>query len=149
MIRAMEAIKRDVTYTQWYNWRAHPFEGPPDFSDSTCQCTAPSSHSHSAPSVWGLGQVHAGGAFPGRVFPSSSWNFQRATGPRHWTAARHPLLPREPQRSRRGSRKFLGFPVAAALARNRNPGPAPPARPRSTRSGGWGPRRWAGRFWAA
>lgn len=42
---------------------------------------SPLTHSHTAPSGWRLGQVHSGGAFPGLVFPSSSWNFQRATGP--------------------------------------------------------------------
>lgn len=26
--------------------------------------------------------MHSGGAFPGLVFPSSRWNFQRALGPR-------------------------------------------------------------------
>ena len=73
--------------------------------------------------------MHAGGAFPRPVFPGSRWNFQRATGPRRWTPARPPPPPasaaREPLRSRRGSRKLLDFPVAAAFARNRNPGPAP------------------------
>lgn len=38
----------------------------------------------------GWEQVHSGGAFPGPVFPCSRWNFQRATGPRHWTPACSP-----------------------------------------------------------
>lgn len=96
--------------------------------------------------------MHSGGAFPGPVFPSSRWNFQKATDPRHWTPpVPRPPQPREPQRSRRGSRKLLDFPVAAAFARNRNPRPAPPTRPSGTRCGGWGlgmraPPKWgAGR----
>lgn len=80
--------------------------------------------------------------FSGPGFPQLLLELPEGHWPRHWTAARPPL-PREPQRSRRGSRKLLGFPMSAAFARNRNPGPAPPARPRRTLGRGWGRRGWA------
>ena len=112
--------------------------------------TAPRSLRNDRHPGGGWGQVHAGGAFPRLVFPGSRWNFQRATGPRHWTPARPPPPPasaaREPLRSRRGSRKLLDFPVAAAFARNRNPGPAPPRQPGA---GNWGLRPGLGQNWAA
>ncbi|XP_042105387.1 uncharacterized protein LOC114114850 [Ovis aries] len=98
---------------------------------SPCIHTAPRSLRNERHPGAGWGQVHAGGAFLRPVFPGSRWNFQRATGPRHWTPARPPppraSAAREPLRSRRGSRKLLDFPIAAAFARNRNPGPAPRA----------------------
>lgn len=131
-------------------------KGPPGSSDSSCllRCAfSPFSTNrflcaHHA--GWGWGQVHSGGAFPGPVFPSSRWNFQKATDPRHWTPpVPRPPQPREPQRSRRGSRKLLDFPVAAAFARNRNPRPAPPTRPSGTRCGGWGLGMRAHPKWAA
>lgn len=66
-------------------------------------------------------QVQLGRAFPGPVFPTGTSTGPRDPGRR---PGRWPPRPREPQHSRRGSRKLLDFPVAGPKARNRNPGAA-------------------------
>lgn len=58
-------------------------------------------------------------------------------------------LPRGPQHSQRGSRKLLDFTVAAAFARNRNPGPAPPERLVGTQLGVRGLHEGVEQNWAA
>lgn len=138
--------------------------GPPNSSEATCLHTIPSFHACIAPlshSTWegAGGKCVQVGLFRGR-FSSFHWNFQRAKSPRDTGCPPlppprlsppppRPATAREPLRSRRGSRKLLDFPVSAAIARNRNPDPAPSAPSRRTRrrtrgwelgAGGWGLR---------
>lgn len=73
------------------------------------------------------------GLFRDWFSPGSHWKFQRGAGQGLWTRARPCCLPwSRAQRSLSGSGKLLDFPVAFALARKRNPSPAPPARPDRT-----------------
>lgn len=85
--------------------------------------------------------MHAGGAFLRPVFPGSRWNFQRATGPQHWTPARPPppraSAAREPLRSGEVPGNSSISPIAAAFARNQKQ--APP--PRQPGAGNWALRQ--------
>lgn len=98
MIRAIKTIKLDVTMCgKTGDFRER---GTPHSSDSTClRCSLAPAYTGPSPTphapfcgdtarggAWG--QTHVRGAFPGPVFPSSRWNFQRISGPRRRTPCR-------------------------------------------------------------
>ena len=128
--------------------------GPPDSSASTCLCTVPPTPACTAPHIpplhpfcgnppgWGLGQVHSGGAFPGPVFPSSSWNFQRATDPRYWTGARPP--PHAAARTSAFPARFPEtprFPSGRGVCKKPKPRPRPSGAAPQNSAWGLGPAR--------
>lgn len=156
MIRAMKTTKRDVTYTEGYNWGAQPFEGPPDSSDSTCPCTAPScpvctapSHTPTPPLLGGgWGRCLQVGLFRGRFSPAplgtSRGPLARDTGrppvPRCSTKLSAPgAVP--------GNSSLSLWPPRLQETETQ----APPLRrgPAVARVGGWGARGWADPDWAA
>lgn len=146
MIRAMKTIKRECD-SEWYHWGPLPldFTCPLHNPLRPCVCS-PFTHPHSPFSVNTIREGTGGRCIQVGLFQAwfSPAPVGTSRGPLAHDTGRAPVLrpppPCEPQHSRRGSRKLLDFPVAAAFARNRNPGPAPPERPGGTRFRGLGLR---------